>query len=132
MPQIYIIVESHVARVLMSQMHLLEPELVSAVEEGFGLEGLDDVALTIPAPAFYTKGEMDIQVEIRYTAGEDEYDRGEPFNPSLEKQELLNRRIGVIFLNFFHKHNLQDFSISVWCKPYYNSAFEAFKAILEE
>ena len=129
MPQIYMILTSHAAHVLMSKISLLEPELILAVEKGFGLEGLDDVASTVPAPALHTNGEMEIQVEIHYTAGEDEYNRGEPFDPSLEEQERLAELIRHVFSDFFTDHELERLSVSVWCKPHYHSFFEAFEQV---
>jgi len=108
----------------MSKISLLEPKLISAVEKGFDLEGLNDVALTISAPVLHTRGEKDIQIEIRYTAGEDEYDRGKPFDPSLEEQGKLSDLIDLTLVNFFQKHKL--ISVSVWCKPFYRSFFKAY------
>lgn len=127
MPQIYMIITSHARDVLMSKISLLESELILAVEKGFGLEGLDDVASTVPASVLHTNGEKEIQIEIRYTAGEDEYDRGEPFDPSLEEQKRLAIQIRQVFLNFFVNHNMERLSLSVWCKPYYHSFFKAFE-----
>lgn len=129
MPQIYMIITSHARDVLMSKIFLLEPELILAVEKGFGLEGLNDVASTVPAPVLHTNGETEIQIEIRYTAGEDEYGRGKPFDPSLEEQKRLAEQIRRVFFNFFVNHGLERLSLSVWCKPHYHSFFKAFKQV---
>lgn len=109
-----------------SNLELLIPKLVEAVEDVFDIKGLDDVAFTACEPAFCTKGEADVQIEIRYTAGQDEYNRGKPFNPSLKEQQLLAERIHEVFDKFLGGHRLPHLSLSVWCKPYYNSDFGLF------
>jgi hypothetical protein len=127
MPQIYMIITPRAKDVLADKLSLLGKGLISAVERGFGLEGLDDVALTVPAPVLYTDGEMEVQIEIRYTAGEDEYNRGKPFDPSSKEKEITIREISQTFFHFFSIHELERLTFSVWCKPYYNSAFKASK-----
>ena len=118
------IITPHVKDVIMDKISLLEPKLTLAVEKWFDLTGEDDVAFTIPEPVLYTKGEAEIQIEIRYTAGEDEYNRGRPFNPSLREQEGLSDQIRRIFIDFFADHSLGILSLSVWCKPYYHGTFK--------
>ena len=127
MPQIYMIITPHAENILKDSILSLESELISTVEKEFDLEGLNDVAFTIPPPVLYTKGEANVQIEIRYTAGEDEYNRGKPFNPSLKEQEKLAERIKETFLGFLRRRNLIWLTLSVWCKPYYHSFFKAFE-----
>ena len=120
------IITPHAKDVIMDKISLLEPEITLAVEKWFDLTGEDDVAFTVPKPVLYTKGEAEIQIEIRYTAGEDEYDRGRPFDPSLREQEGLSDQIRRIFVDFSAEHLLELLSLSVWCKPCYHSVFKAF------
>jgi len=126
MPQIYMIVTPHAKDVLMPGIDLLASNLILAVEKGFGIDGLKDTAFTVPAPVLYIDGEKEVQIEIRYTAGEDEYDRGQPFDPSLEDQGKLAGFIEKVFREFCDQHHLERLSLSVWCKPYYRSAFREF------
>ena len=127
MPQIHMTLTSHAHGVLASKLRSLALKLVSTVEKAWRLEGFSDVAFTALPPALFVLGENDIQIEIRYTAGEDEYDRGEPFDPSSEEQGRLAKQIRQVFLDFFSNHNLECLSLSVWCKPYYHSVFEEFE-----
>jgi len=127
MPQVYMIITTYAEDVLKENISSLASELISTVETEFDLEDSGDVALTIPAPVLYIKGEADVQIEIRYTAGEDEYDRGEPFDPSPKEQARLAWRIQKTFLNFLHCHHLTHLAVSVWCKPYHRSTFRMYK-----
>jgi hypothetical protein len=129
MPQIYMITNRRAFETLRGNIGRLASELIKIVENGFGLGGLNDVAFTAPAYIYYAKGEKDIQVEIRYTAGEDEYNRGSPFDPSLAEQKKLTEDILFFFDTFLSgpsiDKNKPKLSVSVWCKPYYNSVFSA-------
>jgi len=130
MPQIYMIINDRAKKIIMKKIDLFAPELVSRIEKTLGIDGLNDVALTIPSPVLYTYGEKDIQIEIRYTAGKDEYNQGKPFEISAEKQVKINQVIKKIFFDFFtNYHDLlngskSSLSISIWYKPYYQSCFE--------
>ncbi len=134
MPQIYMIIGSYnfqgmyIPKKVLARtcFELLASQLIEAVEEVFGIKGLDDVAFTACEPAFYTKGEADVQIEIRYTAGKDEYKRGKPFEPLEEEQDLLAERIRMVFGRFLEGYKLPQLSLSVWCKPFYNSSFKQF------
>jgi hypothetical protein len=81
----------------------------------------EDVATSV-ANLIYTRHEADVQVEVRYTAGEDEYDLGVPFDPTLEEQRKL--------VNVLEKGTANDLcsarhlTLSVWCKPYRISLFK--------
>lgn len=106
--------------------------LTRTVEKEFGLEGLNDVAFTA-MPALYTKGEADVQIEIRYTAGKDEYNKGKPFNPSERKQMILVKKIKSAFDEFCENYKIckeckmPPVSLSVWCIPYYNTVFKVWE-----
>ena len=89
MPQIYIIPTVHANKVIDEGWDFIAKCLVPIVEEVWGLENLNDVAVTVDSPVTFVFGEKDVQIEIRYTAGEDEYDQGKPFNPTMEEQKKL-------------------------------------------
>lgn len=125
MPQIYMIIGLGKEAVLSEDLDSLKVALVRTVEKEFGLEGWDDVAFTA-VRAINTHNEKDVQIEIRYTAGKDEYNQGGPFDPPVEKQEKLGEAIHSLFISFLAAHGLVHLSLSVWCKPYYNSAFKAW------
>lgn len=126
MPQIYAIIDVKAKAILRAYFSLLSPELIKVIEEGFGLEALDDVAFTA-VPAIWTQGEKNIQIEIRYTAGKDEYHRGTPFDPSEEEQDKISDLVHAAFEEFLKKHKLPHVSLSVWCKPHYKSVFKAYE-----
>lgn len=126
MPQIYAIMDPKAEETLRAYFPLLSPELIRVVEEGFDLEGLDDVAFTA-VPAIWTQGEKNIQIEIRYTAGKDEYHRGVSFDPSEEEQEKVSDLVHAAFEEFLKRHRLPHVSLSVWCKPHYKSVFKAYE-----
>jgi hypothetical protein len=69
---------------------------------------------------FYARGEADLQVEIRYTAGTDEYGRGVPFDPTEEDRATLAEKIkDSVRIKIFST----EFTLSVWIVPHYKSAF---------
>ncbi len=123
MPQIFIISRDSILNAV--QLTQLGDELTPVVERCFGIVGKKDTACTAISGASVLE-EADVQIEIRYTAGQDEYCRGVPFDPTLEVQKKLSKRIERAFRKFLKAENLTGFSLSVWCKPYYNSHFEMF------
>lgn len=124
MMQIYMTMTSSGEALLTTGMvSFLGNQLIEVVENGFGLQGFDDVAFTVLGTPRYTKGEADVQIEIRYTAGEDRYNQGKPFDPSMEEQKAVARSIGQAFAEFLKKRSIPSLSLSVWFKPYYNSLF---------
>jgi len=125
-PQIYMIITPRAKDVIMDKISLLDQKLTLAIEKGFDIEGEDDVAFTTPEVTLYTRGEADVQVEVRYTAGEDEYDRGKLFDPSIKEQEELCVQIWLAFGKFLADQELEPLSLSVWCKPSYKSVFKLF------
>ena len=130
MPQIYMILSPKAQQVkgfTDTEMVIggLAGCLVWVIEDILGIQGKKDVAFTA-VPALYTNGEADVQIEIRYTAGEDEYDQGEPFDPSLATQNRLIDHIKRSFCAYLDRIKLPKLSVSVWCKPYYKSRFKIF------
>jgi len=129
MPQIYVILDRHMGKNFCSgeALDAFIQSLPRVVEKHFGIEGKNDVAITI-VQSLKTVGEANIQVEIRYTVGTDEYGKGEIFNPSLNCQEALIENIYKVLKDFPGlKFWCPAPSLSVWCKPYRGGAFKMFK-----
>jgi hypothetical protein len=123
MPQI-VIISQFLHKEVLARLGCL---LVSVVEKGFGIEGKNDTACTVINDVF-TINEASIQIEIRYTAGEDEYDWGRPFDPTMEEQSVLTEAIKPVVDAFLaEKCDGLCLSLSVWCKPFYNSHFKMWK-----
>lgn len=116
MPQIFVIVAPEAPEDALSTF---EEKVAKAVEKIFGIEGEDDIVIT-RVMARRALNEADIQVEVRYTAGEDEYGRGEPFDPPNEKKDKLADIIISLARLFFPDH----VSVSVWIKPIRDSVFK--------
>lgn len=124
MPQIYIIPTVHANKVLGEEWNSIARYLIPIVEEAWGLENFNDVAVTVASPVIFVLGEKDVQIEIRYTAGKDEYGQGKPFDPTLEEQKKLIAQIKQMWKEFLEGGHFEPLLASVWCKPHYNSAFE--------
>ena len=92
--------------------------MIQLVENAFGIKGKNDVAFTA-IPAIATINEADIQIEVRYTAGEDEYGQGKPFDPSLENQRLMGSQMRMEIQVMAQG----KFGVSIWFKPFYHSVF---------
>ncbi len=101
-------------------MNIIGQKLIKIVEDIFGIKGKNDVAFTV-VPAIHTINEAPIQIEIKYTVGEDEYGKGEPFEPSKEQKELLAQEIQKIMA----KYPPQPCSASVWIRPQRESVFKS-------
>jgi len=126
MPQVFMIVAPKVQPLFTeSVFHELSGVLIGTVEGVFGLVGKEDVTFTA-VPAMYVQGDADVQVEIRFTAGKDEYGRGEPFEPTEEQMEVLANAICVV-LGTRAPEGVT--SVSVWVIPYYGTVFRMQKAI---
>ncbi len=121
MPQIYLKI-APVAQSAMTQ------EVLKEIDEEFSeriwtLWSIpeNDVAFSAEN-LIYTRGEADIQIEIRYTAGTDEYNKGELFDLDKGKQRLLSDSLGIVIKRILTQKNL-SFSVSVWIKPSYHGIF---------
>lgn len=125
MPQVYIILGPNVLKNLGNELvNAIGFRVMADVEDAFHIREEQDVALTI-IEAVSIFGDTDIQIEIRYTAGEDEYGRGEPFNPSKKDQDSLITLVTNTLANTLREHiKGRNFSASVWCKPYYHSIYK--------
>ena len=136
MPQIYLKFAPRVRDLATeSLIKTLDVALTLAVMEVWKVPQHD---ITVSAEhLIYARSEADVQIEIRYTAGEYEYDWGEPFDPTREEQESIAVRMqGVaqeIMGESYAERELAkgektlvippQFSVSVWTKPSYKGFF---------
>ena len=120
MPQIFVIVAPRAEENSQKQWFAaFEQRVAERTEDVFKIGGENDVAIT-RIKATRAVNEADVQVEVRYTAGEDEYDRGKPFDPPRERREKL---AGVI-MDLARDHLPKDMTVSVWIKPIRDSIFK--------
>ena len=123
MPQVFMTVgpelhEKFPKETVRTLLDIVGQKLIAGVEEVFGIQGKHDVAFTA-VKALLVINEAPIQVEIKYTVGEDEYGRGEPFDPSAEQRELLAAKVKKL-MDF----TLPNFPASVWIRPQRESLFK--------
>ena len=123
MPQIFMVIAPS-AKDTMTQDVLddLVPKLVEGVEDVFGLRGKNDVVFTA-VHAAYVKGDAALQLEIRYTAGRDEYHTGQIFDPSRKQQEALAEYLAGVVGGRLGTRGISLSSISVWVIPYRGTFF---------
>lgn len=127
MPQVYAIIDRSLVSCFDKETFAaLKKEITPIIESKFGIEGHDDVVLTAVS-ALYAEGEALIQIEIRYTAGTDEYNWGKPFDPSIEVQKDLADVLELAIFAFCLHRKLPKVTVSVWCKPYYNGFFKMYE-----
>jgi len=123
MPQIFAILGTETRALFIDdEVRILGKQLIPLVEVGFGITGEDDVAFTA-IRAVATINEAAIQIEIRYTAGKDEYGWEKPFDPTEEEQEMVAKSVKEACLAFFKAKGLPRYSVSVWFKPCYKGIF---------
>lgn len=124
MPQVYVILGPEVNVSLQNGTYYLSfqdtlNQIIKATERIFEVPHIEnDVAITV-VNSIFTINEAEIQVEVRYTAGKDEYKKGKPFNPSENQQIKLAQQIS----KFMRKAFMNRYTVSVWIKPYYKSVF---------
>lgn len=106
---------------------LLAKKLKEAVIKAYNVPE-NDVAFTAIA-ALFVEGEADVQVETNCTAGKDEYNRGKPFDPSEDEQEVLCNLIKIAFDEFCAEQDMPAMSLSVWPIPHYNTKFVFFPKV---
>lgn len=119
MPQVALMIAPHVQEKMKSKISELGTALIADVEEVFGLKEKNDVAFSALNLACVI-GEADVQVEVRYTAGEDEYQRGKPFNPSKGEKEKLIEAMSKTLRRVLN--GIAD-SASIWPIPIRESEF---------
>jgi len=82
----------------------------------------EDVACSA-ANLLYARGEADIQIEFRYTAGDDEYGTGKAFEPTKEQRGKLVDAALKAAKELFQKYDY-NLTCSAWPKPYKDSEFK--------
>jgi hypothetical protein len=124
MPQIFMMIAPLAQRKVQDEtLDNLGRALISDVEKVYGLEVERDVAFTA-LNLVHTIGEADIQIEIRYTVGTDEYEKGKIFDPPEEKKrELVDKIARTVIEN----PDLGFLTVSVWIKPVRESVFSWVK-----
>ena len=124
MPQVYIILGPETTALFRDDEVLsLGEKLIPVVEEEFGISGKGDGAFTA-VRAVATGNEAAIQIEIRYTAGEDEYGWGKPFEPARGEQKAVINSVKIACYAFFRAKGLPQYSVSAWINPRYGGVFE--------
>jgi hypothetical protein len=123
MPQVYMVVgpqfhEKFPKETIYTLLNIIGQKLIMIVEDVFGIKGKHDVAFTA-VQALHTINEAIIQIEIKYTVGEDEYGRGEPFDPPAEQKELLIHKIKALM-----SFSWPEYPASVWIRPQRESVFK--------
>ena len=121
MPQIYLKI-APVAQPAMTQeiLERIDEELREKIRVLLNVPK-DDIAFSAEN-LVYTRGEADIQIEVRYTAGTDEYSWGRPFDPDEGQQRALSGSLSVAIKEILAQKNL-PFSVSIRCKPFYHGIF---------
>jgi len=69
----------------------------------------------------YTRNEADVQIELRYTVGTDIYKPGVVFDPTIDMQSEIIKRIMEDLEPILAENQM---ICSMWCKPHTNSKFE--------
>lgn len=132
MPQIKIVpCNKETRKVLMgdrARYLAFELKLRLAVEDGFRIptKYREDIAVTVTAPAERIYSEANVQMEVGYTAGEDEYKQGKPFDPTIEEQTKVADLIYKEFATFLRDYKLPHLSLSVWCQPFHKSVYKQY------
>lgn len=129
MPQIKVYLNP-VARVFITESTFkdLYRLLTAAVEAAFGIEGKNDVAFDV-FDVRYTANEAPVQIEVLYTAGEDEYNVGKPFDPDDDEKMAAFAGIRNSFTEFLARNHIATFTPSVWIRPQYKSLFKPGEVI---
>lgn len=119
MPQVFVLIAPEAQEELYGKkLRELGRALMNITERIFIIEGENDVSFTA-VNAVCTIEEASVQVEIRHTVGEDEYDRGEPFEPSREQMDTLSTAI----FQEMEKYLSSRLCTSVWIRPLRDSVF---------
>lgn len=124
MPQIKVYLNRMAADMIVDEtFDVLSRSLIGAVETAFGLEGKNDVALDILDVRF-TTNEAPVQIEVLYTAGEDEYGTGKPFDPNDAEKTNAIEAIRSCFAEFIARNCIAAIVPSVWIRPQHGSKFK--------
>jgi len=134
MPQIFVIVSPDTnGRPYVEYKYKLpefERSVAETTEKIFQIEGENDVTIT-RVEAIKTWNEASVQVEVRYTAGENKYGRSEVFDPPEKKKEELADAILRLAEVVFPKDTTASgkaVTVSVRIKPNRGSLFRTMVA----
>lgn len=124
MPQIYIKVSPVAVRTIGGAMSDVLPSIDKIVTEAIMTEwGVPDDDIACSAETLlYVRGDAEVQIEIRYTAGDLEYKRAKAFDPSLGSQKGLVEKVMTQVGLLLQGHG--SLSCSAWTKPYMKSVFK--------
>ncbi|MFA6315061.1 MAG: hypothetical protein WC648_01680 [Candidatus Paceibacterota bacterium] len=124
MPQIKVYLNRLAANMIIDEtFDDLSRSLIATVEAIFGIEGKEDVAFDV-FDVRYTANEAPVQIEVLYTAGEDEYGTGKPFNPGEDEKAAALVEIRHSFVEFLSRNRIDTLVPSIWIRPQYESKFE--------
>ena len=123
MPQIKVFLDEKAQQMISKDsFQYLAERLTIAVETAFGIQGENDVAFDV-FHIVYARNEAPVQIEVAYTAGADEYARGQSFDPGESEQKEAIVLIVTAFYEFLRKERLPEIKPSVWILPHYRSQF---------
>jgi hypothetical protein len=123
MPQIKVILNPTAQKRIPERLYSkIGENFTSLLEQTFDIVGKNDVAFDI-LPALYTLNEADVQIEILYTAGEDEYKTGKPFDPDEHLKDLASQVLKQYFCELMAGNRIPDITVSVWIRPQHHSKF---------
>jgi hypothetical protein len=119
MPQVLALITPEVQDNLLPLLDEVGQTLITITERIFQIEGEGDVAFTA-LPALCTINEAPLQIEIKYTAGDYEYGRDKPFEPSKTQKQALIKAIAV-----YTEGRLGNFieSVSIFVIPIKGASF---------
>jgi hypothetical protein len=126
MPQIMVLVSPEAAEEVMKRTDLktVGAVLIRIVESVFKIPSeKNDVGFDVKLLE-YTINEADIQLEISYTVGKDEYVPGEIFDPSDEVKKALIERMKD-FLQETFEERIKN--ASIFLLPHREGMFETFR-----
>lgn len=124
MPQIKVFLNPKALNVIPSEsFNELGTRLSLVLEATFGIQGKDDVAFDVFG-VLYTMNEAPVQIEVLYTAGEDEYGTGKVFDPSQKEQDSAITNILAAFAEFLKAKSIDSVVPSVWIRPQHKSRFK--------
>ena len=120
MPQIYVMIAPKVKGVVVPKLDELDRLITNAVVDAFGRDVAGDVSCTA-VETLYVRDDGDVQIEIRYTAGGDEYRTGRMFDPGQEQMDFLVRLINGAMETLFSGTSMNTYS--VWIIPFRGTVF---------
>ena len=124
MPQIKLFLNQKAQNMFDGTFDELGARLTAVIEKVFGIQGKNDVAFDVFG-VIYTKNEAPVQIEVHYTAGTDEYNTGQVFDPTRVEQMKAVDEIRAAFQLFQFEQGIEAIHPSVWICPVYKSLFQS-------